>query len=24
VFKECDVQKRCVGSGIEFGDVGDL
>jgi hypothetical protein len=24
VFKECDVQKRCIGSGIEFGNVRDL
>jgi hypothetical protein len=24
VFMECDVQKRCIGSGMEFGDVRDF
>jgi hypothetical protein len=24
VFKECDVQKRCIGLGMEFGDVRDF
>jgi hypothetical protein len=24
VFKECEVQKRCIGSGMEFGDVRDF
>jgi hypothetical protein len=24
VFKECDVQKSCIGSGMEFGDVRDF
>jgi hypothetical protein len=24
VFKEYDVQKRCIGLGMEFGDVRDL
>jgi hypothetical protein len=24
VIKECDVQKRCIGSGMEIGDLRDL
>jgi hypothetical protein len=24
VFKECDVQKRCIGSDMESGDVRDI
>jgi hypothetical protein len=24
VFKECDVQRRCIDSGMEFGDVQDF
>jgi hypothetical protein len=23
-FKECDVQKKCIGLGMEFGDVRDF
>jgi hypothetical protein len=24
VFKECDVQKRCIGLGMDFDDVRDF
>jgi hypothetical protein len=24
MFKECDVQKRCIGLGMEFGDAQDF